>query len=122
MLLGVFGIVVVVRRSLQDLKNITEVAEEASKENFNVRVVNIHSKNEIGFLANVFNKMLDRIKLSSDSLKSINVEIRKKEEALETKVAELEKYKELTVGRELKMMELKKEINKIKQTKDDHIK
>lgn len=42
-------------------------------------------------------------------------EIKSTEKELRNKVEELEKYKKVTIGRELKMIELKREINKLKQ-------
>jgi molybdopterin converting factor small subunit len=39
--------------------------------------------------------------------------LREKEELLKGELSELEKYQELTVGRELKMIELKKTIKKL---------
>jgi len=61
----------------------------------------IKTKDEIGSLAGSFNNMLDSIE--------------KNQQELREKLEELEKFQELTVGREFKMVELKKEIEKIKE-------
>ena len=46
-------------------------------------------------------------------------EIKKKEEELQEKMEELEKFNRLAVGRELKMIELKEEIKKLKEESEN---
>jgi hypothetical protein len=54
--------------------------------------------------------MAQSLKKQQDNLENLVVE-RTKE--LETKIDELQKYKKVTVGRELKMIELKKRIKEL---------
>jgi len=48
---------------------------------------------------------------------NLNEQIKKRTEELQEKIRELEKFQKLSVGRELKMIELKKEIKKTKKEK-----
>jgi hypothetical protein len=48
-----------------------------------------------------------------DSQNHLEKRVEERTEELQQKIGELEKYKRLTVDRELKMVELKKEINKL---------
>ena len=66
---------------------------------------NIKSKNEIGNVARAINQMADNLQKSK-----AGIEIRVKERTLE-----LEKLNKFMVGRELKMMELKKELEDLKK-------
>lgn len=98
------------RRMSKPLKNMTELAIEISKGKFGEEI-NITTKDEIGSLAAAINSM-------SRDLKSLYVEMDKRVKErgakLEEKIQELQKFKEITVGRELKMIELKKELDKLK--------
>lgn len=90
--------------------------------------VNIDSSNEIGDLARVFNSMSDQlinyysdlekeVKLKTKSL-SDEVEIRKSAEIkMQTMVEELQRMNNFMTDRELKMVELKKEIEVLKKNK-----
>jgi len=105
----------------------------------------IKSRDEIGQLAKIFNEMLSSIQQSQKELKETDEELRSVNERLEERVTErtselealkadlenmvreqteelkskldeLERFKKLTVGRELQMLELKKEIARLKNT------
>lgn len=145
-LISIFFIYLIIRFFLNNLLIISKTALEVAKNNFNIRV-KVKSKDEIGDLAKVFNQMLDSIqnyqnelKKSENALKEINfsleskilertVELEKLKVSLEktveertaelqNKIDELEKFKQLTVGRELKMVELKEEIAKLKNNQN----
>jgi len=74
--------------------------------------VKVKSKDEFGELAKSFNKMVEDLKKSQERLKERTKELREK-------VKELERFQKLTVGRELRMIELKKEIEKLKNELKD---
>ena len=111
--------------------------------NLDVRA-NVKSKTEIGELANIFNEMIKDLKESraalEESKKVLEIKvaartrelkeltekqeeiIKERTKELQKRVAELEKFQKLVVGRELKMIELKKalkqaqeEIKKLKE-------
>jgi len=72
--------------------------------------VDIKSQDEIGDLATTFNSMVSEIDKARGDLEQ---KITERTQKLDQKVKELEKFKEVTVGRELKMIELKKEIERL---------
>lgn len=121
---------------LGPLKKITFACQEVRKGNLDVRIPAI-SKTEIGELAVTFNEMIKDLKESQAALEEaktvleIKVQARTRElreltESLEEQVKErtrelqermtaLERFHRVAVGRELKMIELKKEIKKLKE-------
>lgn len=132
---------------LKGLSKIAGVAENIAKGNLKERV-KINSKDEIGFLAKTFNGMLDNIEKSEQGLKEAEIHLQNVNASLESRVKErtaelmglkaglektvadktfelqkrldeLEKFKSLTVGRELKMIELKKEIEALQSKKSN---
>jgi len=131
----VFLVMFLILRTIVDpLKKITLACEEVRKENLNVKI-DVKSKTEIGELANTFNEMIKDLKNfktkleESKNVLEIKVKARTKElrelaESLEEKVKErtkelqkrideLERFHKLTVGRETRMIELKKRIKQL---------
>jgi len=118
------------------LKKMTLACQEVRKGNLEVKVP-VVSKTEIGELAETFNEMIKDLRKfhtalgEAKTVLEIKVEARTKElkelaEGLEEevkrrtkevyeKMADLERFQRLAVGRELKMIELKKEIEKFKK-------
>jgi nitrate/nitrite-specific signal transduction histidine kinase len=82
--------------------------------------IEIKSKDEIGQLAQVFNEMAGKLKESYGNLEQKVVERTKEVEAAKTelsqKLDEMSRMNKLMVDRELKMIELKKEIEALKKT------
>ncbi|MBN2331127.1 MAG: HAMP domain-containing protein [Candidatus Aenigmarchaeota archaeon] len=79
--------------------------------------IEIKTKNEIGELASAFNRMTNDLKKSKAELEKYSATLEKKVEErtkeLEGKNEELERFNKLAVGRELKMIELKKIIKEL---------
>lgn len=89
------------------IEKLTDVAQKVAAGNLEQRV-NIKNRDESGYLAKIFNQMLDNIENSQEKLE-------KSRNELEEKLVELERFQDLTVGREFKMIELKKTIEKLKE-------
>ncbi len=85
--------------------------------------VDIRTKDEIGILADSFNRMARDLKASRQKLegwaKALELKVRERTLELREKLEELEKFNKLSVDRELKMMELKKEIERLKNKVDE---
>ena len=137
------GIIVyfVVLGIVNPINKLTAIAKRASSGDLTGRV-KVTSKDEIGYLSAVFNDMLTVIdefqkesKVNLKKLEELNLGLEQKVKdrtqelekvkaglentvaertnELEKKLVELERFHDLTVGRELKMVELKKKINKL---------
>jgi len=124
------------RKVISPLKKITGLCQKVRKGNLKVQV-KVKSKTEIGQLAQSFNAMVRDLAHYQYALKEernileIKVKARTKElreladlleervkertKELQKRVDELERFHRLTVGRELRMVELKKEIKKLKE-------
>ena len=75
---------------------------------------------EIGDLFSSLNVMAEKLKDRTEALQAeregLTEKVAQKTKELQGKVDDLEKFNKVTIGRELKMIELKKEINKFKKT------
>ena len=90
---------------------LADVVRVRNDKNFDARVRN-EGVDEVYVLSMEINKMLDTLKSASNILSDTNKELKEKTE-------ELEKINKIMVGRELKMISLKKEIEKLKGIKQD---
>lgn len=123
------------RGILNPIKRITLACQEIRKGNLNARI-KINSKNEIGELADTINEMVGNLKKTQDVLEetktvleirveartrelkklteSLDTKVKEKTQELQEKIRDLERFRNLAVGRELKMVELKKELGELK--------
>lgn len=92
------------------ITTLRDAARKISEGDLNAKI-EVKSKDEVGELAYAFKQMTKNLKKHQENLEKLIVE-RTKE--LNKKIDELERYKKLTVDRELKMIELKKENKKLK--------
>jgi len=99
---------------LKPLKQIGEGAKIIGKGDFNHRI-NIKRNDEIGVLANTLNIMTSNLKKSTKETENYK-------KHLEKKIEEFKKFHKLTIGRELKMIELKEKIKETKKHPDKMIK
>ena len=107
------------------IEKLTIGAEVLGKGKLETRV-NIKSKDEIGRLASAFNEMASDLKKSRTELKEYSKSLEKKiaertkeleksKKDLESKIDELERFNKLSVGRELKMVELKRKVKELEE-------
>ncbi len=101
------------------IKPITEInkgMESISKGNLNYKI-KVKTKDELGNLAGAFNKMTLDLKKSRAELegysKTLEKKVKDRTKELESKNKELETFNKLAIGRELKMIELKKKIKEL---------
>ena len=99
------------------IRKVRDAALKMSKGDLSQRVP-VKSRDEIGELSSAFNQMADNISKSQEDLKKNDEQLRLEKANLDQKVEELERFNRLTVGRELKMIELKKEIKALQELKN----
>ena len=122
---------IISRKVVRPLKNLSITSKRVARGDFKARAV-LYTKDEFGELADNFNKMTDDLGKAKQTMQEerdvleIKVNARTKElnemnekleqevgnrtEQIQKKLVELEKMSKLMVGRELKMIELKKEL------------
>jgi methyl-accepting chemotaxis protein len=102
---------ILARRITMPIKKLRDGAEEVMYGNLDIGI-EINSNDEIGELASVFNRMTSELKHSYENLEE---KIEERTKTLDQKLKELEKFQKLTVDRELKMIQLKKELISLKK-------
>jgi methyl-accepting chemotaxis protein len=112
-LCGVFVTIYLSRKITKPITDLTNVAKTISEGDFSQKA-RIEPPGEIEILARTFNDMTDKLQ---EYQKGLERKIQEKTKDLEIKIQELEKFNQLTVGRELKMIELKKELAALKDRK-----
>jgi len=104
---------------IDPVKKLLDGMEKIGGGELNYRV-NIKRQDEIGDLFSSLNVMAEKLKDRTEALRAerggLAEKVSQKTKELQEKVNDLEKINRLTVDRELRMVELKKEINKLKQT------
>ena len=90
------------------VRNIAEVTTAVTKGDLKKKIT-VDVKGEVLELKNTINIMVDQLGSTSEKL------LAEREKEL-MRIEELERFRKLTVGRELKMIELKKEIEELKST------
>ena len=115
----IFVLIVGLRiKVVNPVKKLKEAALKISKGNLNTKV-QVRSKNELGDLALTFNQMTKDLKELNHTIakhnKELEREVEKRTEEINKKSNELESFNKIAVGRELKMIELKKELRKFKK-------
>lgn len=112
---------------IQPIKELVSGMDEVSKGNLDAKL-NIKTGDELELLAESFNKMTDDLKKSGEQIRvyakemELNVlkrtkEVEQSRKELQAKVEELERFNKLAVGRELKMVELKKKMAELEDKK-----
>lgn len=91
---------------------------EASKQGNLAYHITLHADNEFGAIARSFNEAANAIEEKEVALEQTLEEIKKQTRKLAEKNDYLERFRKITVDRELKMIELKKEIEDLKKKND----
>lgn len=109
-----------ITKPLDKLTNGTEIIGKGDLKH----VIDIKSRDEIGELASAFNKMTMDLRESRKELekysKGLEKEIAERTKDLEAKIDDLERFSRLTVGRELRMVELKKKVRELEEKRKKH--
>jgi len=103
---------VIAKSIANPIMKLKKITIDISRGNFNTKI-NIKSKDEIGDLATSFNTMITNLKESKSKLEEKTKELEESKKNVGIKIDELEKFSKLSVGRELKMVELKKRIEEL---------
>jgi adenylate cyclase len=113
-LLGSF----VAKQITTPLLKLRDIAEKIKEGDLDARS-QVKSKDEIGQLAESFNQMASKLQSANSDLerkvKERTLELEQSKKELENKLEELEKINSLMVGREVKMVEMKKELEELKK-------
>jgi len=117
----ILSLVIAYMLSMTITKPIRELivgAEKIRRGDLNHRVP-VRSQDEFGILALTCNQMMDDLKKSRAELEKYNKELEKRvkqrTKELEEKNTVLERFYRLTIGRELRMIELKKRIRELEE-------
>ncbi len=146
-LLGILFLVITIITSLllsnrinDPLKKLSFASREISQGNFEVKA-DVFSNDEFGELAETFNKMIKELNQYKEKIeeekqvlevkvrartreleimnKELEHKVQERTREIEQKLKELEKINKLMIGRELKMIELKRELKKDKNNKEN---
>lgn len=126
----------ILRTIVDPIKKMTLACQEIREGNLEARI-KVKSKTEIGELIATFNETIEQLKQSKAALeeskavlevkiqarthelkelaRTLEEKVKERTKELQGKIEELEKFQRLTVGREIRMIELKKEIGKLKK-------
>jgi methyl-accepting chemotaxis protein len=105
-LLGMVVTILLSRQITKPIIKLTAAVQKIKEGNLETEI-EVGSRDEIGELASVFNQMTRELRQLYANLEQ---KIEERTKSLDQKIKDLEKFNELTVGRELKMIEMKKEI------------
>lgn len=128
--------IVFVSKIIRPLYQLLQAAKKVGEGNLDIKL-KLTTKDEIGELAEEFNQMIAKLKESREILEdekkvleirvkartreleelaqSLDEKVKQRTKELEERIKELEKFHRLTVGRELKMSELKEKIKKLEE-------
>ncbi|MCK4782054.1 HAMP domain-containing protein [Candidatus Parcubacteria bacterium] len=136
LILVIFVSIILNRNLVRPLQNLIKGIRKVSEGNLDIKL-KVISRDEIGELTSSFNAMVEDLKKSKTALEEekasleIKVKARTRELAelnqtleeqvktrtkeLQNRINELERFHKLTIGREVKMIELKQEIKKLEE-------
>jgi methyl-accepting chemotaxis protein len=104
---------------LRPIEKLSEAVSEIGSGNLSYALIN-KSSDEIGSLVRNFNNMRVQLKKYLDEITESKQNLEGAKKELEERLAELEKFKRLTVDREMKMIALKEQIGELQNKIDSH--
>lgn len=108
---------VIHRRIILPIQALSLVTQSFSEGNFTARATS-GMDDELGELTQTFNTMGQKLQSRTADLEAakqnLELDVKRRTEELEDKVSELEKFNKFVVGRELKMVELKRELKAVR--------
>jgi len=135
-ILSLFGTILAARFLIRPIRQLINAIKKVKEGNLDLEI-KVEAENELRELTDAFNGMLwqlsesqkllqkekqmlearvgERTKELKELTVSLDKKVKERTRELEERVNELERFHKLTVGRELKMIELKKEIKKLKE-------
>lgn len=113
-ILTLFSNILMTRSLTRPLKNLIKGTKEVARGNLDY-LIKVETKDELGELTNNFNVMIQQLKKAKMVSEEARVTIEDKTKELQKRIADLERFHQLTVGRELKMVELKKRIKELEE-------
>jgi len=119
-LLVIIILIIIFKKVLKPISYLKEGVMEVKNGNLGYHM-KITGQDELGELASAFNQMTGDLKASHAQLimhqKELEKTVVKRTKELQSKLEELEKFSKLSIGRELKMVELKKRIAELEKNK-----
>ncbi len=128
--------VIFTSKIIRPIKKLVDAVREAGEGNLNARV-EIKGNDEIAQLSKEFNYMIEQLRKAKDQLEeekkvleirvrartkeleelaqSLDEKVKERTKELQERLEELEKFHRLTVGREMKMAELKEKIQALER-------
>ncbi len=135
-LLTILFSVFFVSRLVKPIFQLLQAAKKVGEGNLNVKV-KIPTRDEIGELAQEFNQMVQKLKEQREALedekkvleirvkartkeleelaKTLDEKVKERTKELQERIKELERFHRLTVGREIKMIELKNRVKELEE-------
>jgi methyl-accepting chemotaxis protein len=109
--------IVLARSMTTPLSLLKSHTKEISKGNFSFKIKDnlLRSGDEVGILARSFDQMKDELSNHVSKLNKSNEEMKKIKDDIEIKNKKLQRLNDTMVGRELKLIELKKKIQKLEE-------
>lgn len=117
---AIFYAFVFSKKLTEPIINLSETASRIAEGDLtlNVRDSSLKQKDEIGSLSVSFDSMVHKLRAKFDELQSSQALLEKSKKDIEQRNQELERFNNLVIDRELKMVELKKRIAELENSKN----
>ncbi|MCD6410729.1 HAMP domain-containing protein [bacterium] len=135
-LMTMFFAVIFTQRIVSPIRELVKVVKRAAAGDLNIRV-GVKGNDELAQLGKEFNFMIEQLKKTKDQLEeekkvleikvrartreleelaeTLDAQVKERTKELQERVNQLERFHKLTIGREMKMIELKKKIRQLEK-------